>query len=512
MRKLNKILLSRSFLFAILALLQVATFFVLVWQFTRIGPYTYAMMIIISVLVLVFVLEKDDLNPSYKLMWILVTVLLPITGAAMYILWGDRKMPEKTGKKFKEIEQHAAEAMITDLTLFEVLEKADPTLCRQAEYLGRTAAAPVYCDTDCTYFSSGELFFVSFLDEIKKAKHSIFMEYFIIEKGRMWDETLEVLKEKVAQGVDVRVIYDGFGSLFTLPLDYVEELRSYGIKAYVFNRFALSYHISNYILLNHRDHRKICVVDNEVGFTGGLNFADEYINEKPRFGYWKDTAFMIKGPAVYSLTATFLKMWSFVSGDVPDYANHLPTTRAATDGFVQPYSDTPLDDENIAESAYLNIINRAQQYVFITTPYLVIDYELQAALALAAKSGVDVRILVPGIPDKPYVYLLTQSYYRQLLRAGVRIYEYTPGFIHSKMYVSDDNVAVVGSANMDFRSLYLHFENCCAFYGGAIVEDVKTDVTDCIAQSREVTLEDVDSTPWYKRTLQIFFRFFAPLM
>lgn len=512
MKQLKKILFSRSLLFALLALLQIGTFFVLIWQFSRIGPYTYSLMIIISVLVVVFVLEKDDLNPSYKLMWVIITVILPISGACMYLLWGDRKMPAKAGKKFSLIEHQSAEAMITDPHLFRVLEKADPTLCRQAEYLNRTAAAPIYYETDCKYFSSGEAFFEGFLVELEKAQKCIFLEYFIIEQGVMWNRTLEILRRKAAAGVDVRVIFDGFGSLFTLPFDYAETLQADGIHAYAFNPLVFSPHISNYIMLNHRDHRKISIIDGEVGFTGGLNFADEYINRKERFGYWKDTAFMIQGPAVYSLTVTFLKMWSFVSGEVMDYNRFLPSKTFPTDGFVQPYSDTPLDDENVAESAYLNIINRAQQYVYITSPYLVIDHELQSALSLAAKSGVDVRIVTPGIPDKRYVYTLTRSYYKQLLLAGVKIYEYTPGFIHAKMYVSDDNVAVVGSANMDFRSLYLHFENCCAFYGGEIVKSVKDDVEECFAAGRLVTMADVNATPWYSRLMQIFFRFFAPLM
>lgn len=507
-----KVLTSRSLLFAVLAALQILAFFTLLWQFSRIGPYTYALMIIVSVLVLVFVFEKDDLNPSYKVMWVLLTVLLPITGAVMYLLWGNRHLSPRTAADFHKIEAQSARAMVPQPELFTVLEKADVTLSRQAEYLFRNAAAPLYHQTQCQYFSSGEAFFPVFLAEIEKAQRCIFMEYFIIEPGRMWDTTLEVLARKAAAGVDVRVIWDGVGSLFTLPQDYAATLRRLGIKAGVFNPPRFTPRISQYIFLNHRDHRKICVVDGEVGFTGGLNFADEYINARERFGYWKDTAFLLRGPGVYSLTVTFLKMWNFVSGQLPDYAAYLPSRTYATDGFVQPYADTPLDNENVAQSAYLNIINRAQRYVYITSPYLVIDYEMQSALALAAKSGVDVRIAAPGIPDKPYVYLLTRSYYRQLLLAGVRIYEYSPGFLHAKMYVSDDAVAVVGSANMDFRSLYLSFENCCAFYGGEIVQEVREDIQNCFAAGREISLDDVNATPWWRRALQIVFRFFAPLM
>ncbi|MDD2993204.1 MAG: cardiolipin synthase [Pygmaiobacter sp.] len=512
LKRFLKIITSRSFLFSVLALIQIGLFFFLIWQFSNIGPYTYAMMIILSVLVLVFVFEKDDLNPSYKVMWIIITVLLPITGAVMYLLWGGQKLRPKIAKRFSQIERQADSSMIPQPLLLEVLDKVDPTLSRQAEYLYSRAAAPLYSETECRYFKSGEDFFETFLPELEQAQHCIFMEYFIIEPGIMWDRTLAVLRRKAAEGVDVRIVWDGFGSLFTLPEGYEQTLRSYGIEAGIFNPIRVTAHISQYIFLNHRDHRKICVIDGEVGFTGGLNFADEYINRKERFGYWKDTAFMLRGPAVYSLTATFLKIWSFVDNSTPNYASYLPTRHYVTDGFVQPYADTPLDNENVSACAYLNIINRAQRYVYIATPYLVIDYELQSALSLAAKSGVDVRIITPGIPDKPYVYVLTRSYYRQLLQAGVRIFEYTPGFLHAKMYVSDDSVAVVGSANMDFRSLYLHFENCCAFYGGAIINDVRNDILHCCDVGREITLDEVKALPWYRRLLQIVFRFFAPFM
>ena len=266
MKRFLKILTSRSLLFALLAVIQIGGFFFLVWQFSNIGPYTYAIMIILSVLVLVVVFEKDDLNPSYKVMWIIITVILPITGAVMYLLWGDRRLSPKTARIFSRIEQKSAQAIVPQPALFDVLERADTTLSRQAEYLYRNAAAALYCDTDCHYFSSGEAFFECFLAELEKAQRCIFMEYFIIDPGKMWNTTLEVLRRKAAEGVDVRVIWDGFGSLFTLPQDYADTLRKMGIQAEVFNPIRLTSHISQYIFLNHRDHRKICVIDGEVGF------------------------------------------------------------------------------------------------------------------------------------------------------------------------------------------------------------------------------------------------------
>ncbi|MEG0616032.1 MAG: phospholipase D-like domain-containing protein, partial [Oscillospiraceae bacterium] len=298
----------------------------------------------------------------------------------------------------------------------------------------------------------------------------------------------------------------------TLPDRYEEVLERSGIKCEIFNPLRFTFHISDYTMLNHRDHRKITVIDGEVGFTGGVNFADEYINRLVRFGKWKDTALMIKGPGVFSLSVTFLKMWDFISGNETKYREYMPITSYNADGYVQPYCDSPIDDETVSENAYLNIIQRAQRYVTIATPYLVIDHEMLTALCLAAKSGVEVSIITPGIPDKWYVFYVTQSYYPELLKAGVKIFEYKPGFIHAKMYASDDEVAVVGSANMDYRSLYLHFENCCAFYGGHMPRDVRDDLNETIAQSREVSLADVKKTPFYKRLMQIILRFIAPLM
>lgn len=439
-------------------------------------------------------------------------VALPVTGAVFYLWWGNQGVTPKNARKFADIERAASAAMVQDDAVTEALYAREPAFRRSVEYLSRNASAPLYCNTQSEYYPMGQDFFARFLEVIRGAKKYIFMEYFIVEEGEMWNETLAVLKEKAAAGVDVRLIYDGFGSMFTLPGDYDEEIRRAGIKCHVFNALHFSLHISDYKMLNHRDHRKITVVDGETAFTGGLNFADEYINRKQRCGVWKDTGLMLKGPGVYPLTVTFLKMWDFVAGTTTPYTDYMPLGEYEADGYVQPYCDSPLDGEAVAESAYLNVLQHARDYVYIVTPYLIVDNEMVTALCLAAKSGVDVRILTPGVPDKWYVYYVTQSYYPRLLEAGVRIYEYTPGFVHAKMYVSDDREAIVGSANMDYRSLYLHFENCCAFYGGHMVRDVLEDVRATLAESHEVTMADVLRTPLYKWLAQVFLRFFSPLM
>ena len=511
-KRIVRVLLSRTFLSAVLILVQVAFFVTLFFGLQQVGTVAYIVITLLSILVMSAVVEHDNVNPSYKIMWMLIVVWLPVTGVLFYLWWGSQRITRRNAEKFARIEQAASAAMVQDNAAAEALYAQEPALTRNVEYLLRNASAPLYRNTSGEYFPIGQAFFARFLEVLRGAKRSIFMEYFIIEEGEMWSETLEILRQKAAEGVDVRVIYDAFGSMFTLPPGYDATLRAMGIKCQPFNPIAFSVHISDYKMLNHRDHRKITVIDGETGFTGGLNFADEYINRKQRFGVWKDTGVMLKGPGVYSLTVTFLKMWDYVSGTQTHYEDYRPRGEYEADGFVQPYCDSPLDGETVSENAYRNVLRRAQKYVYLVTPYLILDNEMITALCLAAQSGVDVRILTPGIPDKKYVYYVTQSYYARLLEAGVRIYEYTPGFVHAKMYVSDDKEAIVGSANMDYSSLYLHFENCCAFYGGHMVRDVRDDICAALDESREVTLDDVNRTPFLKWLAQVFLRFFSPMM
>ncbi|MEG0769994.1 MAG: cardiolipin synthase [Ruthenibacterium sp.] len=513
MKRFWRVVLSRTFLLGLLAVVQIGVFTAVFFELNRLNTVIYTMITIVAVIVAVAVFERDNLNPAYKMMWLLLIVLLPVSGVIYYLCFGRHRSSQKALKQLSEIEHRSVASMPPDVSTLSSSPPFDPDLQRCVDYLSITAAAPLYGDTRSEYFSMGQTFFLRFLEEIQKAQKYIFMEYFIIDdESHMWRQTLEILKEKAAAGVDVRVLYDSFGCIATLPSGYDAQLRAAGIRCYAFNDMHFSLHISDYKMFNHRDHRKITIVDGEVGFSSGLNFADEYINEKKRFGIWKDTGFCIQGPAVYTLTAMFLKMWDFMTGGETHLADYRPKGRFLGDGYVQPYGDSPLDEENVAESSYFNILNRAQQYVYMVSPYLIVDNEMLTSLCLTAKSGIDVRIITPGIPDKWYVYHATQSYYAQLLRAGVRIYEYTPGFIHAKMHLSDDKIAIVGSANMDYRSLYLHFENCCVFYHGGIVQDIKRDFTATLAESREVLLSDIAQLPLYRRALQIFFRFFAPMM
>ena len=511
-RKIGRGVLTRTFFFVIMLIIQISLLVFLTLALDRYFGLTYILLMVLSGAAIIALLDRDSINPVYKLMWVIIILIMPPMGVVFYLFWGQQNTHNRHARSMEKIQKRGTKTLRQDPEPMRRLRSIDPGLARSATYLSKFVGAPLYNDTQSRYFAWGEEFFPCFLEELKKARHFIFMEYFIIKPGYMWDTTLEVLKEKAAAGVDVRILYDSFGCMFTVPEDYYKTLRSMGIQCYPVIPPRFSTHLSDYTMLNHRDHRKIASIDGNVAFTGGLNFSDEYINRKKRFGIWKDTGLMLKGSGAHSLTALFLEMWDFVSGQHSDPMDYAPTLRYSGDSLVQPYGDSPLDNENVSENAYFNILQQATDYVYIATPYLVVDNEMITTLSLIAKSGVDVRIITPGIPDKWYVYWVTQSYYPILLKSGIRIFEYTPGFIHAKMYVSDDKTAVVGSANIDYRSLYLNFENCCCFYGGKMVKDVKSDLEECMRVSREVTLEDTKKTPFFKRIFQIFLKLFAPLL
>ncbi len=517
LKVLKRVVFSKRFAVIIFALLQVLFFVGMVLLFAYQGMLAYSFITVLSVFVLVFLLNQDDLNPAYKLIWVMVFVLLPLVGVLFYLMWGHRHVPKKRQQALNDASSKMHEAQPQNPQVMQALAKDDRYLYSSARYLLDYGHGPVYPADGIEYYPMGEDFFPAFLDALRGAKKFIFMKYYILEEGVMLDTTLEILRQKAAEGLDVRLMWDGFGSLLTLPEDFDKKLEAMGIQCAVFSPIQFTIHVSDYAMLNHRDHSKITVVDGEIGFSGGLNFADEYINAKERFGEWKDTAVRVLGEAASSLTGIFLVGWDFVTGQHSDYAAYfvppVPTAMLSLGrGYVQPYWDSPLDMENISENAYLNIINHATEYVYISTPYLILDHEMITNLCLSAKSGVDVRILTPGIPDKPTVFLVTRSYYPILLENGVRIYEYTPGFNHAKMYVSDDKAAIVGSANMDYRSLYLHFENSVAFYGGPVIEDIKADMLACFERSHEVTLDETRNIPLHRRIAQIVAKFMAPMM
>ncbi len=508
MRKLLNILQSKIFITVFLMLIQLVVLFVFFISLANSFVWYYIVSMIIS-LVIVLDISNENMNPSFKLTWIIAVLIFPIWGAPLYLIFAKSKQNYRIGKRFKSYRQMMRNAMHVSDDAISYVEKDDPELARQMKYIQKYAYAPVYQNTSTKYFSSGEEFYASILKELNRAEKFIFMEYFIIEQGKMFGGVLDILKRKISEGVEVRLMYDDFGTLSKLPKGYDKYLESIGISVSVFNRVRPSLDT----FLNYRDHRKILVIDGNTAFTGGVNLADEYINEVERFGHWKDTAIMIKGEAVTKMTETFLQLWHFSRGESKiDYAEYASTLKCESDGFIQPYADGPSTDDLICELAYIGLITSATKNLYVTTPYLILDNEMITALRHAAMSGVDVRIITPHIPDKKLVFAVTRSNYRELLNAGVRIFEYTPGFIHAKSVTADGKVCIVGTANFDFRSFYLHFENCVLAYKSKCVVEVEQDFLDTQSKCMEITIEHLNKKGPIYALLQAVLKIFSPLM
>lgn len=505
-KKLLKAATSRVAIVALLILFQALFLVFMTLYFSQHSAYVYWGLEMISLGVVVWLVNKNE-NPSYKLAWVILILVLPIVGIVFYFLFGNKRMPVKLGYSIMKYYEKLKPFFGGNQENSEQLRAQDPALGRQADYIINVSGFPVHRNTSCTYCPLGEIKFEYLIAELNKARHFIFMEYFIIERGKMWDPIFEILQRKAREGVEVRLMYDDIGSIQTVPTGYDRIIRDAGIQCAVFNPFRP--HVNG--MLNYRDHRKICVVDGNVGFTGGINLADEYINAYEKHGHWKDTAVMLKGEAVWNLSLMFLQLWCFTTGEELDFGRFRPTEQYESDGYIQPYGDSPLDDLNVAESVYMQIINDATRYVYITTPYLILDNEMVTALSIAAQSGVDVRIITPHVPDKWFVHPVTRSYYVPLISAGVKIYEYTPGFVHAKMFVSDDKVAIVGTTNMDYRSFYLHFECGAAFYYSSMVDAVRRDILATIEKCHHVSKEEA-SASFLTRLGRAMLRVFAPLM
>ena len=511
MDKIAKRIFSRVFFVGVAILVQVVWIILSVVFLGSRLPFMTILVEAVSLLAVLWLVNKD-INPAYKLAWTILILAVPIAGAVIYFMFGKSRLAKDLNEKLEAARQETGEFLGEKPEVMRKLEELDPEAARQSRYICRYAGFPAYLKTETRYFRVGEELYLAMIEELNKAEHFIFLEYFIIDDGIMWQGILDILEYKVRMGVDVRLIYDDVGCVNTLPANFYLQLRKRGIQCEVFNPFLP---IAS-VVLNNRDHRKIMVIDGHTAFTGGINLADEYINRKKRFGYWKDTGIMLKGEAAWSFTLMFLQMWSVLSGQKQDYLKYRPhewhQEEFEDDGFVQPYGDTPLDHETVGENVYLNIINRAKKYIYIFTPYLVTDNEITTALCLAAKSGIDVRIVTPGIPDKKLVFLLTQSYYDKLIQSGVRIFEYKPGFLHAKSFVCDDEIATVGTINLDFRSLYLHFECGVWMYRSEAVLQIKEDALSLFKECREITWEDCKRKSSVKRLLQSILRLFAPLL
>ncbi len=476
----------------------------------RYFTWFYAVMLGVSLLAVAYIATRDK-KVEYKLIWMLTLAMLPILGGLLYIMFWRNLFSEKELKHYDQVAKLYTEAMTGDLEVKQNLALTDKDAYRQSTYISNSSGACLFQNTEVEYFKVGEEMFNCMINELKQAEKFIFLEYFIIQGGKMWGSILEILEQKAKLGVDVRVMYDDFGCLTTLAADFAVSLRKKGIACEPFNKFN---HIFN-SNFNSRDHRKICVIDGNVGFTGGINIADEYINAYVKHGHWKDTAVVLRGEGVFGLTTMFLSMWNAITHTTDRYQDFKPTVAIKTDGFVQPFTDMPIDDEPVGERLYMSILNSATDYVYITTPYLIISSDMMSALQLAAKSGIDVRIILPGIADRGFVHFLSRSYYEPLIKSGVKIYEYTPGFIHSKMFVSDDKTAIVGTINLDYRSLSLHYECGAWLFNSSAVYDIKNDLIETFKRCEEITkdtMQNKEKLGFFKFVALSVLRILAPLM
>lgn len=493
----------------VVVLLLAAQFGLLFLGFYKLRDYTvYGGSMLLGLIVALIVVNRPR-NPYIKITWILLIMLFPVFAIPFYFYvdaeWGHRL----ARARLEEIGQETAGLLVQEEEVRRSLEEADPGAAGLAAYLRRTGGFPAWANSGADYYPLGEAAFEAILAELERAESFIFLEYFIIREGYMWGRVLKVLEKKAAQGVEVRVLYDGTCALFDLPYHYPRQLEELGIRCRMFAplRPLVSTHYNN------RDHRKILVVDGKCAFTGGINLSDEYINRTHPHGHWKDVALRVTGEAVRSFTLMFLQMWNVEDRGMEDCTRYLSASAPVrAPGWVVPYGDSPFDGENMAEMVYMDILNRARKYVHIMTPYLIIDHEMVVALTFAAKRGVDVKLITPGMPDKRTVFALTRSYYKELIAAGVEIYEYTPGFVHAKTFVSDGATAVTGSINLDYRSLYLHFECAALLYGSPVVEDIEEDFQRTLPECRKVTVEDCRRDKLIRRIVGWLLRPLAPLM
>ena len=503
MKKLSRIIFGRTFFLILALFLQTGVLFLMLAKFSSFLIVYYGFSALISLLMCAYVANLD-MNPNMRMSWITVIMAMPIFGVLFFIFVRIQPQARKINNRIDFIIKNTKKYLLQK-DLFE----EGTELYGLSKYMNDFAGYPIYNNSDVKYFCSGEAKYEELIKQLKEAKQFIFLEYFIIDEGKMWDSILEILKEKVKEGVEVRLMYDGTCMFALLPHSYPKQMEKYGIKCMVYSpiRPALA------MYQNNRDHRKILVIDGRVAFTGGINLADEYINEIKRFGHWKDNAVMITGEAVRSFTIMFLQIWNIQNTDKEDYEKYLTEISVVNeDAYVMPYGDQPFDKENVGEYVYMDIINKAKKYVYITTPYLIPDNEMLTCLEQASKRGVDIKIMMPHITDKPSAYLIARTYYPKLIERGIEIYEYTPGFVHAKTFISDDKKAVVGTINMDFRSLYLNLECGAYMENVAAVKDIYADYMNTLEKCTQITLKDCND---YNPVLKLFGKLLwiiAPLM
>lgn len=492
----------------------VSLVFQVVWIVLRLkllNDYSDTIATITAILtgIVVLKLNSKHTNSAMKMPWVMLILVFPVMGLSMYLLFellGDPGV----SKGLRAVRRHLQRddcAMVEEN--LEQLSLLDSSVASQSRYLWNSAGYPVYTNTAVTYYPEAKNAFRAMKEELERAKHFIFMEYFIVENGASFRELEQILIRKAKEGVEIRLLYDDFGSIAKIGREFARELQKKGIRCYPFNPASPFLNL----FMNHRDHRKITVIDGKVGFTGGYNLSDEYFDLVHPYGKWKDTGLRLEGEAVRSLTSIFLELWYLQTREKTAAEEYLNIChRVPSEGFVQPFADNPMEEERIAENVYMNLIHQANRSLYIITPYLIITDEMIHALGLAAKRGVDVRIVTPGIPDKKTVYAVTRSYYAGLARQGVRIFEYTPGFCHAKQCICDGKVVSIGTSNLDYRSLYHHFENNVLLYGNEAVASIAEDFEQIFRQCREVTETYEKGHGYVMRIWQYILRLFAPLM
>lgn len=491
----------------VIILETIAILAVAVWCTIKI-PFLYIIMLVIQVYC-IFRIANSDENPDYKIPWLLFVVIVPIVGFMIYFMFYDRKLSSKISRRVEKVFSQRIDAKNDQA--FDNLEKEDKLAALNAKLLCKLSGTNLYQNTKAEYFDMGEKMFPRFLEDLKTAEKFVFMEYFIIEEGLFWNSILDILKEKAAKGVEVRVVYDDIGCMTTLPGDYYKTLQSYGIKAVPFQK--LKAQANNEF--NNRSHRKMTVIDGKIGYTGGINIADEYINEVERFGVWKDVAIRLEGEAVRQITSMCLCGYEVnVETPVCDFEPYFVQWTSKEDrGYMIPFGDgpKPLFDQQIAKTMIMNMLNQATDYVYMMSPYLIIDNELCMAFENAALRGIDVRLITPHIPDKKMVFLITRSFYKRLMDAGVKVYEYKPGFVHAKVYIADDKTAIVGTINLDYRSLTHHFENGVWIYKHDVLSQIKGDMTGTMKESILMETYMLEEG-WKNRIIRAVVKVFSPML
>ena len=507
-RKFRLLMSKYGFSIAII-LIELFVIFGIILYMSQIAPLVWVSLVFLVSVATVIAIVNRSMSPESKVTWLIVT-FVPVFGPLLYLMFGERRLSKKELKQLQELNSIAFHENNGRQLHLQLQETDKPAYEIINALLHMDSNAEVYDQTDSQFFASGEEMWQQMLKDLKRAEKFIFLEYYIVEEGLMWDSMLEILEEKAAQGVEVKMLYDDIGCMVTLPGDYTVYLRSKGIDAHKFNkvipRMTVAY--------NNRDHRKILVIDGQIAYTGGINLADEYINQIERFGHWKDSGIRIDGPATQAFTRLFLMNWYINRGEISDFDQyHLENQTRSGSGLCIPYGSgpKPIYQMKVGKIVYQNLINQAEDFVYITTPYLIIDYDLTEDIKNAAMRGVDVRIVTPHIPDKKLIQLVTRGAYPDLLSAGVRIFEYTPGFIHSKQMIVDDRFAAVGTINLDYRSLVHHYENAVLLYKTESIADIRKDFEEIFEQSQEIFSDTINPT-WYQMMIKEVTQLFAPML